>query len=833
MYFLSYIHFFCSIVYLFLAIFVLTKNSRALFNRVCSLTLFCFCIWSFGVTFVHNPSVSKGTAVLFENIGAIGWINFSSFFLWFSIIFIGKKRISRSKFFIISMFIIPLILLYKQWNHYLLYDHKLQSYGWVAPWSLSTWTYIFWSYYFITSLTGLYLIFDFSKKTGEEFKKRQAGIILGTGLIPLFLGTISNVIMRLLHIYNFPPIGDIFVLIWAFGIAYAISKYKLLSITPTIAADQIISTMKDFLILLNPRGKIVSVNKAVSDSLGYEDEELEGSSLEVLFTDNAKPDIIQKITRKEKQKNLGLYLKTKKGRQIPVSLTTSEIPGYGIVCIARDITMQKEHEDSLMKDKNVLEARVEERTKELSIANEGLIQEILERKKTEDELKESEERLKILFEFAPDAYYMNDFAGTFIDGNKKAEELTGYQKKELIGKSFLKLKLLPASQIPKAAQALTKNALGHPTGPDQFVLNRKDGSKVHVEISTYPIKIKNKKVVLGIARDISQRKRDEEEKSNLEEQLFQAQKMEAIGQLAGGIAHDFNNMLGAISGYAEMIKRKFTKNNPTLEKYITRVLDAAVRSADLTSKLLAFARKGRYEIVAVNIHETIQEVINLLEHIIHGRIKINMHCNASPATVMGDTSQLQNAILNIAVNAFDAMPDGGVLTFTTSIFKLDEKFISTRPYKIIPGKYLRISIADTGSGMGKEIKARVFEPFFTTKELGKGTGLGLASTYGIIKNHDGYIDVESKKGEGTEFTLYLPSVDKPSKKTVTVSEKPTKGKGTILVIDDEELIREIIKDILDELGYTTITCNDGEQAIDYYKKHHKEIELVIWPFGVF
>jgi CheY-like chemotaxis protein len=303
--------------------------------------------------------------------------------------------------------------------------------------------------------------------------------------------------------------------------------------------------------------------------------------------------------------------------------------------------------------------------------------------------------------------------------------------------------------------------------------------------------------------------------------------MEAIGQLAGGIAHDFNNMLGAISGYAEMIKRKFAEDNPILKKYITRVLDAAVRSADLTSKLLAFARKGRYEIVTVNIHETIQEVINLLEHIIHGRIKTNMHFNAAPASVMGDTSQLQNAILNIAVNSIDAMPEGGALTFVTDIVSLDEEFIDTRPYKIIPGKYLRISIADTGSGMDEEIRSRVFEPFFTTKELGKGTGLGLASTYGIIKNHEGYIEVESKKGKGTEFTIYLPSVDKPSKKTKTVSEKPQKGKGTILVIDDEELIRDIIKDILGELGYTTFTCVDGRQGIEYYKEHHKEIDLVI------
>ena len=825
--YLSYLHFFASIVYLYLAIFIVYKNPKALINRVCSAILFCFCIWSFGVIFVHNPSVSRKTALLFENIGALGWTTFSSFFLWFTLALVGKKGLSRSKYFILSIFILPLIFLYKQWSGEIISDHILKPFGWIGRWQDTIWPPLFQCYYFIMIVICLFFLFDFIKKTEFDFKKRQTKILIVSTIIPFILGTLSNVVMRKVGIYNTPPIGDVFILIWAFGMAYAISKYKLLSITPTVAADKIFSTMTDLLILLNPQGNIVSANNATSDLSGYETEELTGGSIEVFFPDDdAKADTLKKIITGGNQKNLELFFITKKGKKIPVSINTSVIHGYGIVCIARDITLQKNYQESLKKDLDLLGERVQKHTRELSKANIELVQEIIDRKKTEEELKDSEEKLKILFEFAPDAYYINDFSGTFIDGNKKAEELIGYKKEELIGKNFLKLKLLPASQIPKAAKALAKNALGQPTGPDEFVLNRQDGSNVHVEISTYPIKIKNKNLIIGIARDITSRKRDEEEKTKLEEQLHQAQKMEAIGQLAGGIAHDFNNMLGAISGYAEMIKRKFAEDNPTLQKYVNRVLDAAVRSADLTSKLLAFARKGKYEIVVVDIHETIREVLNLLEHITGTRIKVYMNFNANPATIMGDNSQLQNAILNIVVNSLDAMPYGGELEFTTDIVNLDETFVNSRAYKIIPGNYLKLSIADKGTGMDDEIKRRVFEPFFTTKETGKGTGLGLSGTYGIIKNHDGYIEIESEKGKGTTFFIYLPFVEKPTNKINAIPEMLQKGSGKILIIDDEELIRDITRDIVSEFGYSAILCSNGKEAVEYYGTHYKEIDLV-------
>jgi len=828
MHFITYAHFFSSIIYLYLALYILVKNRYALINRVCAALLFCFCIWSIGVAFANNPFLSLKTARIAENIGAVGWTLFSSFFLWFATIFAGKKKFFKSFFFVSGIFMLPALLLYKQWTGAIIDDYMLMPYGWIGKWTPSVWTYLYWGYYTLMVLASLVIINNFRKATDSALEKKQSNVIILSGILSLILGTASNVVARLLHIYSLPPVGNIFILIWAFGMVYAISRYKLLVITPAIAAEEIVSTMQDILILLDQKGCIVSANKTAFEVLNYTSPELIGHQFKILL--HEKPDtadILSKVLMGDSLKNIETLLVRKTGTTIPVTLTTSWKPGSGTVCIARDISLQKEAHESLMKDKEALEARVQERTKELSTANEELTQEIIERRKAEEELKSSEELFKILFEFAPDAYYINDLAGTFINGNKKAEELIGYKKSELIGSSFLKLNLLPLSQMPKAAQLMAKNALGYPTGPDEFVINRKDSSTINLEISTYPIKIANKNLVLGIARDVTQRKQDEEEKRRLEDQLRQAQKMEAIGQLAGGIAHDFNNMLGAISGYADMIKKKFAPENPTLDKYISRVLDAAVRSASLTSKLLAFARRGKYEVAALDMHEIIQSVINLLEHSIDKRISIVRAFTGHAAIIMGDSSQLQNMILNLAVNSIDAMPGGGTLTFGTGTTTIDAHFIRSRQYTIKPGPYVKISVSDTGVGMDDETKNRLFQPFFTTKDPGKGTGLGLASVYGTIKSHDGFIDVESQKEKGSTFTLFLPLTEKPQDTHREPVKKPSRGSGKILIVDDEALIRDIAREIVQEFGYASETCCDGEQAIAYYRDHYLEIDLVI------
>lgn len=325
---------------------------------------------------------------------------------------------------------------------------------------------------------------------------------------------------------------------------------------------------------------------------------------------------------------------------------------------------------------------------------------------------------------------------------------------------------------------------------------------------------------------------NEEEKARIQHQLVQAQKLEAIGQLAGGIAHDFNNMLNAIIGYAELIRRK--NDLDASEKYSERILTICRRAAELTSQLLAYARKGAMQIKPVDIHKVIAIIADILRHTIDKRIRLTLDLKASHYITMGDFSQLQNALLNIALNARDAMPEGGQMTFTTDIYTISkqEDILLSESVGIQCGTYLLVSISDTGSGMDEETQKHVFEPFFTTKEVGKGTGLGLSVAYGCIKKHKGHISIKSNPEKGTVFYIYLPLCDNHNGKTNDSAEYK-KGnsaitkKATLLLIDDEEQVCESLAALFSDIGHKVTTCSNGNDGLDYFKNNNASIDLVI------
>ena len=320
----------------------------------------------------------------------------------------------------------------------------------------------------------------------------------------------------------------------------------------------------------------------------------------------------------------------------------------------------------------------------------------------------------------------------------------------------------------------------------------------------------------GIAMNITERKQ-------MTERLRQMEKMDAIGQLAGGIAHDFNNQLGCIVGYAEMLMRRL--HDPNLLRFADSILNASLRSADLTRQLLAFARKGKYMTAPVDIHAIIHEVVILLQHSIDKRIGMTQHLNATVTTVIGDATQIQSALLNLAINARDAMPHGGEILFATDVVSLEEESCDC---VIAGGPYIRVSITDTGAGMSREIQSHLFEPFFTTKEQGKGTGLGLAAVYGTVKNHHGAVTVYSEEGHGSTFKVYFPLLEDHANAPIrAVAERPELGALRILVVDDEEGARNILVDMLQELGCTSTVCCDGEEAVLRYQSLWPQIDLVI------
>ncbi len=329
------------------------------------------------------------------------------------------------------------------------------------------------------------------------------------------------------------------------------------------------------------------------------------------------------------------------------------------------------------------------------------------------------------------------------------------------------------------------------------------------------------RTMFGTIQDITERR-------ELEERLHQSEKMQAIGQLAGGIAHDFNNQLAGIVGYADLLREKLGDDR-VLTQFADNILLATRRAADLTSQLLAFAHKGKYLSIRVDIHRVIAEVVGILQHAIDKRITVKQILGAPKPFTTGDPSQLKNVLMNLALNARDAMPDGGEIIVSTELVDLDPEFCTQSPFELVPGLYLRICVDDNGEGMDEQIIRRIFEPFFTTRPQGKGSGMGLAAVYGTIKNHGGAIDVYSEVGVGTSMKLYLPyqSVIESQPPDVTVVDSVSSSKGHILLVDDERMVLDVASLMLLNLGYTVQSCENGVEALAFYEQHWAKVDLVI------
>ncbi len=484
----------------------------------------------------------------------------------------------------------------------------------------------------------------------------------------------------------------------------------------------------------------------------------------------------------------------------------------------------KRAEDALRRDRNSLEEIVQERTREL---------------------RESEERYRMLAENVHDVISTWDMNLRFTYVSPSITPLCGYSVEEIINRKLEKF-ITPASfevatQIIEEALALEKleeKDFGR-TWVMELEIICKNGSTVWTEVAAGFVFDKNGRAVeiLGITRDITEKKRAGEEKAKLQAQFQHAQKMESIGTLAGGIAHDFNNLLMGIQGYVSLMLMGVDSTHPHYERL--RGIEEQVQSgAELTKHLLGFARGGKYEVNPTDLNELIKKTSSMF-----GRTKkeINIHRKYQKDiyTVDVDRGQIEQVLLNLYVNAWQAMPKGGKLHLQTENVTLDENYI--KPFQVEPGKYVKISVTDTGAGMDEATQQRIFEPFFTTKEMGKGSGLGLASAYGIIKNHDGFINVYSEKGEarpprlsardggqGATFNIYLPaSESEVSSQKSEISEDVRHGDETVLLVDDEDIIIEVGQEMLNLMGYQALVARSGKEAIKIYEKYKDKINIII------
>ena len=449
--------------------------------------------------------------------------------------------------------------------------------------------------------------------------------------------------------------------------------------------------------------------------------------------------------------------------------------------------------------------------------------EIQERKRAEEALRDKEENLHITLDAIGDAVVTTNAAGLITRLNPAASRLSGWTKGEAQGQPLTTVMRLyiggdenntfdPSRKILTNKEAITL--------PQDTVLVAKTGERFRVADSGAPIRNAAGDIVgvVIVFRDMTR-------EYALQEQLQHSRKMDAIGQLAGGIAHDFNNMLGAIQGAADLLALSIT--DPENQEMVDLIRTTTSRAGQLTDKLLTFSRKNKIECVPLDVHDVIQGTVSMLERSIDKRITLDVEFNAEECTIHGDASQIQNALLNLGINGSHAMPAGGTLSFRTDTVLLDQDYCESSPFDIKAGRYLALSVEDTGAGIPVENLKLIFDPFFTTKEQGKGTGMGLSTVYGAIQQHKGAVTVYSEVNKGSRFTLYFPLKTAGTSFPKVELDAAIPGHGCILVIDDEEVIRITAEKMLQRLGYNVLTAENGADGVALYSQHKDHINMVL------
>jgi PAS domain S-box-containing protein len=445
----------------------------------------------------------------------------------------------------------------------------------------------------------------------------------------------------------------------------------------------------------------------------------------------------------------------------------------------------------------------------------GLALDITERKRAE----EHQARLSRVVEQATESIVVTDPGGTIVYVNPAFERVTGYSSSEAIGQNS---RILKSGHQDAAFYRRMWDALAGGEIWKGLLVNRhKNGSLFQEEASIGPVRDAAGRLVSYVAV-----KRDVTNEMNLERQLMQAQKMEAVGRLAGGVAHDFNNLLGVITGYGELTRRTLSDDDPRSVK-VDQILKAAERAAGLTRQLLAFSRKQVLQPTTVDLNRVVVEVEKLLRRLIGEDIQLEVVAGQELRRVRVDVGQIEQVLMNLAVNARDAMPDGGRLTIETANADLDSEFAQRHP-PAQSGPYVMLAVTDNGVGMDAKTQAHLFEPFFTTKELGRGTGLGLSTVYGIVKQSEGYIWCDSEVGVGTTFRVYLPRVADEAAPTPVRAPSPLKkGTETLLLIEDDPALRELLCESLGAGGYTVLVADGGARAMEIAQEYAGAIQLIV------
>ncbi len=531
-------------------------------------------------------------------------------------------------------------------------------------------------------------------------------------------------------------------------------------------------------IIISEQGVIVDANTRMAQILGCKFSDLIGSKISDFVTPEFSATVEDHI-RSGSEERYECFAKRKYGSIFPIEIQGKSLPYEGRmlrITAIRDITGRKRAEEALSNEKAFSDA---------------------------------------IIDSLPGVFFICDEEGRLLRWNDNETAMTGYSSEELSQMNVLQL----FREDRELAASKMREVFEFGRASLEVSIVTKSGMQIPFLFSGFRMVADNKRYLVGIGIDVSEQRR-------LEAQLRHAQKMEAIGVLAGGIAHDFNNILSAIIGYVSLMKMKM-KPDDQLQHNAEQILASAERAAKLTHDLLSFSRKQVVNLRPMNINDIIFGIQNMLTRLIGENIEFKVRCSPEQLIAEVDKGQIEQVLMNLATNARDAMPQGGTLQVATSVVEVDDSnMIILHDHR--PSQYILITVSDSGIGMDKKTQEHLFEPFYTTKEVGKGTGLGLAITYGIIKKHRGFIYAQSEPGKGTTFNLYLPLAKTAAKEVRQEANIPlSSGHETILLVEDESVVRQVTKDTLEEFGYTVMEAIDGDEGVRVFRENQQSIQLIL------